>query len=1839
VYNMHDAVRLRGHIDAEILEAVFCRLTARHEALRTSFVVVDGSPIQVIADTVNLELPIEDLRGMSPELREVRAYEIAAEESRRPFDIEQAPLFRTRLIRIDDHDHILMWTMHHMISDGWSLGIIIKEVMVLCESMSRNLPDALPPPALQYGDYSAWQEQWLTGEVLDKQLSFWRKELAEEIPPLDLHVGIRPPFPTYSGKRCVTTYPLALTEDLKQLALREGATLFMVLLGAFDVLLYRYTGLERICVGVPVANRNRAELEDVIGFFANTLPICADLGANQTFLMLLEQLRKRLHAAYNHQDVPFERLVEELKPRREVNRTPFFQVMFVLQNEPMPSIDQPGLQICPFELHNSTSKFDLLMNIFETAEGISLGIEYSDDLFDRDAIDRIMRHYLRLLESIAAHPDQSISALLMLDDEERKQIVQGWNQTAVSYDTGCTSLHQLIEAQVERTPNAYALAYGSERLTYAELNGRANRLANFLRDFNLPAESLVAVYMGRSIELAVALLAVLKAGFAYVPLDVEYPPDRLRYMLEDSQAPLLIYAGDVPVWTDGVTTNAINIIHAESVAATGSGNNLRLNVAADALAYVIYTSGSTGRPKGAMNTHGGICNRLLWMQDQYGLKEDDRVLQKTPIGFDVSVWEVFWPWITGAELVMGAPGLHRDSAWLAKTIREEQITTIHFVPSMLRIFVLDKTSRGCDSLKRVICSGEALPFDLQVQFQAAFDVKLHNLYGPTEAAVDVTYWDCSHQFERSVVPIGRPIANTQIYILDQLLQPVPVGVPGELYIGGRAVGRGYLNRKVLTAERFIPDPFSTESTARLYKTGDLARFANDGVIEFLGRIDGQVKLRGMRIELAEIEHALVRDAEVQEATVLLREDTPGDPRLVAYVVPGEKDLTPESTGSESERVVHDWELVFDDTYTRSEVKPGRRQDFSGWHSSFTGDPIDEIDMREWVDSTIKRIREKSPSSILEIGCGSGLLLLPLVRDCKTYVGIDISAAALSKLEEVLRANGEDNSKVTLLQGAAHNLKRLQPATFDTVILNSVVQYFPSVEYLREVIENVLLLLKPGGAIFLGDLRNYDLDEAFAAAVEAHRAGEEMLVEELRERVGYRIAHDRELTVSPHLFARFQTEMQGLPRVEMHLRRGSSEAEMCRYRYDVWLCTSEEPTRSAVLEKQPYSRFSSNLQATLEKGADYPFVVTCIPNRRVWCDVQLARLLKEAAPSELVSSCKQSLECVTAQEPVDPEALIATWQGRYRVYVNWAASGDPREFDALFVPETVQGSAPEAYFAVPLAFSSLTPRRGQLGSNPGRKRKESDHLTIIKDRLRQTLPDYMIPAAYVFLEALPLSSNGKIDRRALPAPLAGHIPSGSEFVEPQSRLEVRLAGIWCELLGVTRVGTKSNFFDIGGHSLLAARLVFRIREEFGREIPLRVLFDNPTLEGMCIQVEEFSLSKSDQANLTSVEMVKDSFLPASIKATSPYTATKQVKSIFLTGATGFLGAYLLRDLLRHTTAEIVCLVRAEEAAAGMYRLRAVLKDYGLVDEIDFGRVTILLGDLARHRFGLTQREFQNLAEKSDAIYHCGAAVNFVAPYSTLRDANVAGTVETLKLAGLQHTKPVHFISSVYTLVDADRTGPSLVEQDLPRNAKGLRMGYLQTKWVAERLAEAARNRGIPVNIYRPGRICGDSATGACQQEDFYWGFLGACLKMGSAPMPFPDENMVPADYASESIVKLAQDTDRVNQTYHIVNREPLAGARLLEMVRQFGYNLRSVPYADWREAVSLHVQNDPANASSKFAGLLFDGEGVESEPEPMFSAPLTWGLLDEMGVECPGINAALVNKYLQFFVDSGLYPEP
>ena len=888
-YNESLQLRVEGVLKVEALQHSINEIIRRHEILRTTFPAVDGKPLQIISPSLAMNIPVLDLQGL--EAAEIQ--QIVTKEARQPFDLSNGPLLRFTLLRLGSKSHVLVLIMHHIITDGWSMGIFIQELSSLYRAFTIDSPSLLPELPIQYADFAVWQRQWLTEEIQKQQLNYWKQQLANASPLLELPTDKpRPAIQTFCGATQEFQIDQNLSKQIKIFSQQSGATLFHTLLAAFVVLMFRYSGQDDICIGSPIANRNRREIEPLIGFFVNTLVLRNQIKGNPSFIEFLSQVRQVATSAYTHQDVPFEQVVEALQPERSLSYNPLFQVVFVLENFLLDTLELPDVTLTPQLVERGTSQFDLTLAVWETKAGLIGSWEYNSDLFEPDTIARMTSHFQTLLAAIIANPNQAIGELPLLSQPERHQLLVEWNNTYTPYPKS-KCIHQLFEEQVEKTPNAVAVVYEDESLTYQQLNDRANQLAHYLQTLGVGAEILVGICIERSPLMVVGLLGILKAGGAYVPLDPAYPQERLAYMLQDAKVPVLLTQQNLVSQLPQTQAKVVCLDMDSEVISTYTQENPTSEASANNLAYVIYTSGSTGHPKGVAVIHQAV-NRLICNTNYINLTAKHRVAQASNATFDAATFEIWGALLHGATILGITKEVLLAPQELATQLRQQQIDVL-FLTTALFNQLVSQAPGIFKTLETVLFGGEAVdPTTVREILQYQPPKRLLHVYGPTENTTFSSWYLIQEVPEKAInLPIGSPIANTQIYILDRHLQPLPIGVPGELYVGGDGLARGYLNRPELTEKSFIQNPFKDDNCdreactkySRLYKTGDLARYLPDGNIEFLGRIDNQVKIRGFRIELSEIEAVLTQHPLVRDAVVIAREDIPGVKSLAAYIIP------------------------------------------------------------------------------------------------------------------------------------------------------------------------------------------------------------------------------------------------------------------------------------------------------------------------------------------------------------------------------------------------------------------------------------------------------------------------------------------------------------------------------------------------------------------------------------------------------------------------------------------------------------------------------------------------------------------------------------------------------------------------------------------------------------------------------------------------------------------------------------------------------------------------------------------------------------------------------------------
>lgn len=1437
-YNIAFQYWIDGPLDVATLRRALHAVIERHDALRACFedermtiVSAEHAGSWQVLDTIPIGLTAQTT--LSEEASLLR------ELIERPFDLSRPPLLRAYLLCESDTRNRLLIVIHHIIFDGWSTDVFTSDLSDFYNGFRHSRAFSLKPLSASYSDYSAWQYASLTDERRARDIAFWRDHLKGASLLTNLPFDRpRPARPTTHGARHSFSLPNNIVDQIRHFARDHGTTPFVVFFAAFFCVLHRYSGDDDLVIGTVFAGRPAARYENVIGFFVNTLPIHVDLSGNPTFQSVVQQLNTHILRAQDHAELPFDQILRNGIDALERSGINTLAVSFVFQNDGFRTLTLDGTTSTIDEIHNGGAKFDVEVQLIEDDAGIRGWFEYASDLFEPATIAQLADHFVTVLCGGIAAPFTNIRALPLVHGSERSRLIEVLNDTSTSFPT-TPLVHGLFEAQATAMPDAPAVVFEGRSVTYGDLNRWANQVARRLQRLGVQRDSLVAVVMERSIELVVALLGTLKAGGAYVPIDPDYPADRREFMLIDCEASIVITQPQFRNELSGTAPSVICIDSSFTEFSLEATHNLDITVHPGQLAYMIYTSGSTGQPKGAMNTHAGILNRLLWMQNTFPLDPSDSVLQKTPYSFDVSVWEFFWPLLIGARLIVSRPGGHRDTRYLARLIGSERVTTMHFVPSMLRLFLDEPgVEKYTASLRQVFCSGEELTADLQERFFDRINTALYNLYGPTEAAIDVTYWECKRK-DRGPVPIGRPIANIQTYILDEELEPVPLGAVGELYLAGIGIGRGYHRRPSLTAGRFVPNPFSNKPGERMYRTGDLARYRRDGNIVFLGRTDNQIKLNGLRIELGEIECVLRACPYVSDAVVFAVNAARGEHRIEAAVVQSEAS--------------------------------------AATHESFTA--------------------------------------------------------------------------------------------------------------------------------------------------------------------------------------------------------------------------------------------------------------------------------------------------------------------------------------------------------------------------------------VLRTHLRQRLPDYMVPSAFHYVDKIPLTPNGKVDRTALLTQAVNlHAPAAT--TPPQTETERQVVSLWTQVLGTTAAKLDDDFFESGGHSFLATKLVMAIRESMQVELPIRALFDARTIRGVARVVDALRAQPTAiYEDSQDLNLESEADLPSDIRVVSaPSTPTGEMRRALLTGSTGFLGAFLLHELLEQTNATIFCVVRCTDRTHGMCRIREALTKYGIQRSDLFERVIAVPGDISQPRLGLPSSQYEQLAQDVDAIYHNAAWVNFIEPYDRLKGPNVVSTAEVLRLATHSRTKPVYYISSssVYGTIGYFTGKKTLREDDDISLGLGyLFGGYVKSKWVAERMIWNAHRRGVPISVFRCALVLGHSHTGIANTIDFPSRLIKGSIQLGGFyTLKNKFDNFVPVDFASRAIVYLSRQPASNGKAFHVVNPHHIAYGDFWQLVAATGYPLIELDFATWTERLLKHAHRSDQNALFPLLPLFIEKLPPTNltivelfQNVPIYSVDnLESGLMGS-GISCPRIDEHLVGTWMDFYVRSGFLEAP
>ncbi|WP_367875375.1 amino acid adenylation domain-containing protein [Luteolibacter sp. Populi] len=1373
-YNESNVIRFEGTLDAAALQKALADLVVRHPALRSSF-SEDGQQQIFHAAPREVEVATHDFSALTADARDLHWSHAREDEARTPFDLVHGPLLRLQLARLSADTHELLFTAHHLVCDGWSFGMILME---LAQAYNARKADRLPmlPPAMSFADYARLEVSNKDSADRVAAESFWVAKFSTGAPVLELPTDrARPQLKTYAGAMEAITLDADRYARLRKASPKLGGTLFATLLGTFATLLHRLTGQEDLVIGVPAAGQTRIGRDELVGHCLNFLPLRLNAAADRPFRAFAAEVKEQVLEAYDYQDYTFGSLLKKLTLPRDTSRLPLVTVMFNIDKSGSDQIAFDGLS---FDVETNPKRhvnFDLFFNLVQTDERMIVECEYNTDLHDAATIRRWLGCFEQLIESTIADGDAALQSLPILTPDESARILGEWNATQRDYPRTAT-LPCLIAGVAARVPDKAAVSCGNVSLTYSQLDQRSNAIAARLQTAGVKRGDLVGIHLERSTEMVAGLLAILKCGAAYVPMDPTFPAERLAFMVEDAHMPVIL--SQTTLHRELPSSLAV-VLLADEIPGDASGFTA-VEAFPEDTAYVIFTSGSTGRPKGVRIPHRAVVNFLNSMRREPGLSPDDVLLAVTTLSFDIAGLEIFLPLTTGAETLIATREMTIDGHRLAETIMKRGITVLQATPSTWRL-LLEGGWTGKPGFKALV-GGEAVPRDL-VNRLAPLCGEVWNVYGPTET----TIWSTTTQVFAGEGPvlIGRPIDNTQVYIVNAAMQPQPVGIAGELLIGGDGLAQGYHERPDLTADRFIPLPKALHSSSGnsssgispLYRTGDLARWLPDGSVECLGRMDHQVKVRGFRIELGDIETHLEQHPAVAQAVAHVH-----DGRLIAYVKAGS------SGGGDGTAIWQDqWDLLYKSAIDQSGSDKLDRLDsvIAGW----AGATDIDAQVTEWIDMTAARLRQYGPRRIFEIGCGTGQILSRFASETEIYWAADISQVAIDALRKSL-----PHPHLKFLHRPADDFSEIPEQYFDTVVINSVAQYFPDAAYLTRVLQGAARSLKPGGRIFLGDIQGNALLAAHHAEILRERAPDGTTCAQLREKIAQRLARETELSLDPAWFDRL--DVPGLAHVEIQLRRGKMANETTTYHYDVILHVGEKPPVQLVTKWRQWERLNlEQLEAILAEGPD-ELAIAGIPDFRLNSPLGFLRALEHSPESGPLPFAPG-----VPGNALSAEALFAVAEATgYRAHVRWRGNGSAGLIDAIFLPAG-SGCLPLwPIQATPAPLANVphhdTPS-APGGELPGALRKH----------LAGKLPDYMVPTSFVVLDAFPLTPNGKVDRKALPAPGSEEKPA-RDIAAPKNETERQLVEIWKQVLGLREIGTGDDIFELGGDSILIFQISTR-----------------------------------------------------------------------------------------------------------------------------------------------------------------------------------------------------------------------------------------------------------------------------------------------------------------------------------------------------------------------------------------------------------------------------------------------
>ena len=1801
--NVPLTIRVQEPLTAADVRHALELVVARHESLRTRFISVGGAPVQEIRAETLFSVDVVDLRDEPQDVDHRRTEEALRQLAAAPIALDRSPLFRVQMILGRDGGTVIQLVMHHIITDGWSLGVLQRD---LSAAINGTFED-LPPLAFQYREVASRQRAELAAGEYDADLRYWGEALKDrQMLALPL-LGGEPRTTAVHGAREVLTLDDALSARVWESATRRRLTPNMLMLAAYNVVLFRHTGEDSavLSIGTPTAGRWASGDEQLIGFFVNTLPVTTRLSRDMPVSEFLTRVRTSVLGALSHQRVPFERIVELVQPERRLEHSPLYQTIFVYQNAPSSAAPFGGRRIETLDVHNGASPGGLTMSVSERDGRLSCRLEYNSEQMAADTARRLLRRYRTVLETMVddGHDDEyTIGSIPLLDEAELGEMTAIGARAA--YDGPPTEdLFSAFLEVVRRRPDAVAITAQDGDLTYAELASQADDLAELLIQRGVGPGDWVAVRLNRSTFLPVTLLAVLRAGAGYVPLPPALPVARIKFMLSDCAPTALVteasLAEDARAGCATVLREDFQTHPTHSVSACA--------VPISTYAYLIYTSGSTGVPKGVPVSHANA-RRLFTATDQlFDLDEHDVWTFFHSYAFDFSVWELWGALLHGARCVLVAEETASRPSDFRELLRAEGVTVLSQTPSAFAL--LDEADAHADGdlhVRYVVFGGERLEPSALTRWAERYPldaVRLINMYGITETTVHVTFREMTPDDLRrpGISPIGRALHDLDLHMLEpDSSAPVPYGVPGEICVGGAGVTSGYLNRPERTARSFVPHPFAPGEV--LYRSGDQGIVLPEGEHLYLGRYDHQVQVRGFRIELGEVEAALLACPGVQRAAVSLVDADTDRARLTAHVV-AELDVAPVSVPSARGR---EWESIFDATYSADDGE--NRAELRGWRSSYTGERIPAAQMDEWINTTLADIRALRPQRVLEIGVGTGMLLTRLLDEVEFYTATDVSAEAIERLGHM------KGPRVRLLHRDASDLDGLE-REFDTVIINSVIQYFPDAEYAQDVIHAAARLVRPGGHVFVGDVRDLRSHEIFhrslaVASLDPRTSARQALAEADLSRT-----RDRELVLDPSFFSHLMSCDSGITGVVVRPRMGECINEMSKYRYNAILTVENDDPRSGPepAESGPVPDVES-LDVLLAAHPAGPLVVRGLTDSRLVPDSVTSQYLEDPATETLEQAHGQAVVEPRGMSP--GEAVHAVTAHGRTASVTLSAAG-PGYFD-LFVDAA---SADEQWM---IDASEV----GGTANDPTVCDRQDALSAWLRTLLSQELPEYMLPATITIVPRIPLTINGKVDRDALPRRAESKhtvLERGHRDPVLRTGTERAVADLFTSLLHLRQVGADDDFFALGGHSLLVARFAFAVSDRFGVELPLRAVFENPTVRGIARAIDqgrsgEIVESPDFEADATRwTPPVRRT--GARRRASSPAPAD----TVLMTGATGFLGAHMLAELLASTDARAHCVVRARDEAQAQERVVSALRRYEL-PLAGLDRLEVHAGELASSRLGLPSRTYERLADEVGLVYHAAADTTLVAPYSRLREINVEGTSRVIEFASVSGAA-AHCVSTIGVFAPSDEV---VHERSATGPVERLTTAYAQSKWVAERRMLLSCAEGLPISIYRPSRIVGSTRTGACRPDDLFWRVVLGAIELGQVPVDLPvSADMVAVDEVASSIVRLSAEPGP--GTFHLTGetRVPLSAAA--HVLEQCGYRLRATTFAEWLGDVS----DDPGNTAMPLVPML----AHQGHVDVVASSEETRQALTRVGAGLSPITEDMLTRTVEYFIRHGDFPRP